>query len=129
VIPIPDPSRLIPRRLPTSSDSGRHSLPVGLLTLASIPVLLACTIGAGVLGAAVSPWLAIPAGFVGFCIGMGLTQQSIVICGLFEAIFYAAVAFVLTGGAETNGRNASTLLAAIVAAIILGITYAAKNER
>lgn len=129
VIPIPDPPRLIPQPLPTSSSSGRQSLPVGLLTLASIPVLLACTIGGGALGAAVHPWLAIPAGIVGFSIGMGLTQGSIVMCGVVLAIFYGAVSFVFSGGLEMDNRSGSSLLAVIVAASILGVTYAAKNDR
>jgi hypothetical protein len=128
VIPIPDPSRLVPPRLPVYSSAGRHSFAVGLLALASFPVLLAFAIGAGALGAALSPWLAIPAGIIGLSIGMGLTQGPIVLCGVFEAIFYAAVAFVFTGGLETHNRDSSTILAAIVAAILLGLTYTARND-
>lgn len=129
MIHIPDPSRLVTHRLPMSSGSGRQSLPAGLLTLGSIPVLLVCIIGGGALGAAAIPWLAIPAGIAGFSTAMGLTQESIVVCGVVEAIFYGGIAFIFTGGLETHDRGTSTALAAVVAAMILGLTYVARNER
>lgn len=130
MIPIPDPSRLVPPRMPpSSSGGGRHSLPVGLLTLGSLPVLLAGTVGAGMLGAALSPWLAIPAGLIGFGIAMGLTQESIVVCGVVEAIFYAAITFLFSDGMVADQRDSSLILAGTVAAIILGLTYTARRER
>ncbi len=129
MIPIPDPSRLFPQRLPRSSGSGRHSIPVGLLTIASIPVFIASAIFAGLLAAAWSPWLGIPAGILGFSIGMGLTQESIVVCGITEAIFYSAVMFIFSGGLESADRTSPITGAAVVATTILCLTYAALKDR
>lgn len=130
MFPIPDPSRLFPRKSPPSAGSGRRSAISDLLALASFPMMLAGTIAAGALGAKLTPWLAIPAGFVGLALTMALLE-SLILCGIVEAVFYSAVTFVFSGGLDEANPRPNLIAAILVAALFLYATYSAwrKGDR
>ena len=122
MFPIPDPSRLLPRKPSSPTSSGPSSLSEGLLALAGFPMILAFTIGLGAIGNKFSSWLAIPAGLLGFGLAMGIVESTI-ICGLFEAVFYGGITFVFSGGLEKSEPGPSVIGAIAVAAAFVAATY------
>ncbi len=121
MIPIPDPSRLLPPRVAHKS-YGPTSLSEGLLALAGIPMLLAFTVGLGAIGNNFSSWLTIPGGLLGFALAMGIIESTIV-CGVVEAIFYGGITFVFSGGMEKTEPGSSVAAAIVVAGVFLFATH------
>jgi|SRR5579864_284314 len=131
------PTDLIPRRLQFSGGDGRpDSIGETILTFGSFPLILAGLIagayGAGALGAAVSPWLAFPAGFIGVCVGGGLVGSLVgnptVLCGIVEAASYATITLLLGLEPKTDPTPA-WISAGVVAAFFLWATYSANRRR
>jgi hypothetical protein len=114
--------RLFPRQS-SSSDSRPEGLAQGLLILAAFPLMIGGALTAGAYAARLSPWLAIPGGFIGLMVTIGLLANGGVLCGIVEAICYSGIAFVWSGGIETSDHRPAWIPAAIVAALFLFATY------
>jgi len=124
MFPIPDPSRLIPRPAPPSTYSGRRSRGEDLLALGGIPLVFVSAYLGGALGAAISPWLLIPAGIVGLSIALAIMEYTLV-CGLVEAALYGTVAFFFSGGADSANPTPHLMFAGVVVVVFLWSTYSA----
>lgn len=132
------PTDLIHRRLQFSGGVGRpDSIGETILTIGSIPLvlggLIAGALGGGALGAAVSPWLTYPAGFVGFFLAFGLVVGLVgnptVLCGIVEAVSYGGITLLLGLEPKTDPTPA-WISAGVVAALFLWATYSAwKKQR
>lgn len=131
------PLDLIRPRLSSTGDFGRtDSIGEKVLIIGAIPLIfagmVAGALGAGSLGAAVSPWLALPAGFLGLCVAVGLVGGLVgnptVLCGIVEAASYAGVTLLLGLEPKTDPTPA-WITAGIVAALFLWATYASWKRR
>lgn len=123
MIPIPHPGRLVPRLWHLVRGTGSTPFAEGVLILGGVPMVLAGGVVAGVLGADFSRWLAIPAAVTGFILLVMLFEASLVAGGIVEAVFYAGVAFLLSGGVDRPHPAPSWILAGGVAAVFLGAAF------
>lgn len=131
MIPIPDPSRLFPRRLPPSREPGpkfSSSLAGGLLLLGSVGVLLIFTLEGGAAASKVSPWLSIPGGLLGFGLAMAISEAKPLVLGFIEALIYFCITFIFTDGFDKRDPASSWACAAIVAAAFLWAGFAERKN-
>lgn len=133
MFPIPTPDRLLPRPLRSQRRSGgSDSLAEGILALGAYPLIIAGVLAgallAGSSAGALWRWLVYPAGFLGGVLGFAIAitlLQPTVLCGIIEAVAYSCMTFVLSGGRDRADPSPSLISAGIVAAVFLGVTFAA----
>jgi hypothetical protein len=131
MIPLPDPTRLFPRKWMSPRETGHRSssLAEGLLALGGIPILLAVTFGGGALAGKLSPWLCIPGGLLALVLGITACEAPPILLGIFEALFYSGVTFVFSGGLDRRDPTPSWIGAGCVAAVFLSATLSRRTNR
>ena len=131
MFPIPDPSRLLPRKLTPQHGPAPGSSPAKkLITLGGCGIFLACAIGGGALANAFSSWLIIPGVLLGIGIGLGLNEISPIFLGIIEAIFYFCITYVFSDGLERPDPTYSWIYSGIMTGAFLWATFSVwKNRR
>jgi len=127
--PIPSPDRLIPRRFsrtPAAGPRRSNSAAEGLLTLASFPIVLGSPLVAGALGAAISGWLAIPAGFIGLGLALAIVESTTG-CGVLVGLVYSGIAFLAMDGTDLADPTPAWIGASLVFVGCLWLTYSASK--
>lgn len=125
MIPLPDWYRLKPhpRNLAPSNSPRSRNLAERLLILGAIPMLFVGAAAGGAIASALSSWLMIPGGIIGFTVALGLLGNAGVVCGILETLFYSGFTFLFSDGLEMSNPASAWIKAGAVAALFIWATY------
>lgn len=129
MLPIPDPGRLFPPKLPPSRGSGSDSLAGGLLTVGGIGIFLVVAIAGGALAYTLSSWLTIPGGILGAALGLSILEAPPIVLGIIEAVFYFCITYIFSDGFDRPDPGHSLVYSSIVAAVFFWAGFSKWKNR